>query len=68
LAVDKRQYHGGHKMLDMEDGYTVTKIRVPHLGEDYGKVQVWYQNGEVSEFEVNRKLAESLKQYLERAA
>ncbi|HEY7348117.1 MAG TPA: hypothetical protein VH599_07325 [Ktedonobacterales bacterium] len=32
-------------------------ISVPHIGEDYGTVQVLYSDGEIAEFEVLRALA-----------
>lgn len=46
-----------------EDGYVVTKIEVTHLGQDYGKVEVHWKNGEIFEYEINDTLAVALLQF-----
>jgi hypothetical protein len=43
---------------------TVTRIKVTHIGEDYGKVEVLYIDGHTTEYEVDRSLAEALQSYL----
>lgn len=45
------------------DGYIPDAIEVTHIGDDYAKVNVKWQNGEIFEFEVQVSLAAALANY-----
>lgn len=45
------------------DGYIINEINVTHIGEDYGKVEVHWKNGEIFEWEAPRILALVLASY-----
>ena len=47
------------------DGYMLKDIKVIHHGQDYSKVEVHWQNGEVAEMEIPHVLAAAIQQLLD---